>query len=477
MKTIGIRYWLLLLWLALVVFGNAIFMVSIGLQTRLAGEGRHQDLGTLRTEVIEAAPRWGDPSWREDLDATLRSGGGAVIIEDASGRVRYSGSGGETSSRGVPDEEILLSDGSRRLGTAALFAPPDPRISWIPYQVAPSLLILLLLNVSAGWFLARTVLRPMRAMSDAARRIAAGDLDFDLPPSRVREVAEVSAAFGAMGEGLRESVERQAKLEEERRLFVSAIAHDLRTPLFALRGYLGGIEQGIADTPEKAASYLAVCREKADVLEKLVADLFAYARLEYPEWTPRREPVELGALLESSARGLEAQARAGGVTLRLEAPGEPCVLKGDGQLLGRVAENLLTNALGHTPRGGEIRLSWYGEPDRVVFSVADDGPGIPPEDLPHLFAPLYRGEASRNRKTGGTGLGLTIARRIVLTHGGTLTAANLEDGGAVFTVVLPTSSAQDGVPPAAGGEANGSAPPTRDGRSGTSRAGSHHRPA
>lgn len=438
MRTISIRYWLLFLWLVLVVLGNVIFMASVQLQTQLAGESRQQELGTLRTEVVRGTTRWGDPALHEKLDATLQSHGGAVVIKDAEGRVRYRGAGEETSTSGTPDEEIVLTDGPRRIGTAALFAPPDPRVSWVPFQVAPSLLVLLLLYVGMGWFLARTVLRPMRAMSTAARRIAAGDLDFDLPPSRVREVAEVSAAFGAMGEGLRESVERQAKLEEERRLFVSAIAHDLRTPLFALRGYLGGIEQGVADTPEKTRNYLAVCREKADALEKLIADLFAYARLERLDRAPHREVVELGALLKTTVQGLVAQAEAKGIALRLSGSEGPCGLKGDGQLLGRVAENLLTNALRHTPEGGEIRVAWHGEADLFVFSVSDNGPGIPPGDVPHLFAPLYRGEASRNRTTGGVGLGLTIARRIVLSHGGELVAANLESGGAIFTVSLPT---------------------------------------
>ena len=439
MKTISIRYWLLFLWLGLVIFGNAIFIGAIQLQTQFSRPSQ-QELGTLRTEVVQGASRWRDPAWHRRLDATLRARGGAVVIKDAAGRVRYRGTGEGTSASGTPDEEVVLTDGTRRIGTAALFAPSDSNIFGVPFQVVPSLLILLLVYISVGWFLARTVLRPMRMMTGAARRIAAGDLDFDLPPSRVREVAEVSAAFDAMGEGLRESVEQQAKLEEERRLFVSAMAHDLRTPLFALRGYLEGLGQGIADTPEKAARYVAVCREKANALESLIADLFTYAHLEYLDQAPHREVMDLGTLLKTTVGGIRAQAEAKGVTLRLEGPETPCMLKGDGQLLGRVAENLLANALRHTPENGDIQVAWDREADRTTFSVSDNGPGIPPGDLPHLFVPTYRGEASRNRKTGGAGLGLAIARRIVRSHGGEITAANLEGGGAVFTVSLPIPS-------------------------------------
>jgi signal transduction histidine kinase len=108
-------------------------------------------------------------------------------------------------------------------------------------------------------------------------------------------------------------------------------------------------------------------------------------------------------------------------------------------------ENLVDNALRHTQAGGEIRMSWGMEGDRFVVRVADTGPGIAAQDLPHLFTPLYRGESSRNRQTGGAGLGLATARRIVQAHGGDLTAANRSTGGAVFTMTLPVDRPADSV--------------------------------
>ncbi|HMM43208.1 MAG TPA: HAMP domain-containing sensor histidine kinase, partial [Thermomicrobiales bacterium] len=254
--------------------------------------------------------------------------------------------------------------------------------------------------------------------------------------SRVREVAEVNAAFEAMSAGLRESVEQQARLEQERRLFISAIAHDLRTPLFSLRGYLAGLEQGIADTPERAAHYVAVAQEKADALERLIADLFAYTRLEYLDQAPDRRLSDLRPLLRRLAEGLQPQAEAKGMRLDVQLPAEPCVAAIDAHLIERAVENLLDNALRHTPAGGTVVLSCVSEPGAVTFAVADEGSGIDPVDLPHIFQPLYRSDTSRNRRTGGAGLGLTIARRILLSHGGDLTAANGERG-AVFRGTLP----------------------------------------
>jgi signal transduction histidine kinase len=303
------------------------------------------------------------------------------------------------------------------------------------------------------WQMGRYVVKPLEAMSAAARRIAGGNLDFDLPESRVREVADVRNAFEAMGEGLRDSLRRQADLEEERRFFIGAIAHDLRTPLFSLRGYLEGLEQGLASSPEKAADYIAVCRQKADQLDRLVSDLFAYTKVEYLEQTLQRSPVDFGSLLCRAVEGARDRAHDKGVTLEIVSSMQQAAsstfriadkvlptIRGDEHLLERAVENLLDNAVRYTPAGGKIEVRWCRDRDRVVFTVADTGPGIAPSDMPHLFDPLYRGETSRNRQTGGAGLGLAIARRALLAHGGDLVAANRPTGGAEFTGWLPVYS-------------------------------------
>ena len=318
-----------------------------------------------------------------------------------------------------------------------LFIPAGNSVLAVVVGVLAVALALLFVH----WQMGRYVVKPLEALSAAARRIAGGNLDFALPESRVREVADVCEAFEAMGTGLRDSLRRQAELEEERRFFIGAIAHDLRTPLFALRGYLEGLDQGLAASPEKAAAYVAVCRQKADQLDRLVADLFAYTRAEYLEQTMQSESLELGALLRRAVEGARARARHKGVRLTIDGTAEECSVQGDEHLLERAVENLLDNALRHTPEGGAIEVRWRCEAGRVVFSMADTGPGIPQCDMPHLFDPLFRGETSRNRQTGGAGLGLAIARRALLASGGDLAARNRSEGGAEFTGWLPARSA------------------------------------
>jgi signal transduction histidine kinase len=300
---------------------------------------------------------------------------------------------------------------------------------YIPLQIFTQVLLALVIS----WFVGKALLRPLAAMSQAARQIAGGDLNFSLPPSRVREVAEVAAAFSEMGKALRVALERQSELEQERRLFISAIAHDLRTPLFSLRGYLEGLEAGIATTPEKVAHYIAVCREKAGDLEKRISDLFAYARLEYLEQTPRYTNFDLNQLLSRLTESFKPQLEAKQIELRLEAPPEPALVRGDESLLTRMFENLLDNAICYTPRQGLIRLNWEKQPERIAFRLTDSGPGLSAQELPYLFDPLFRGKQAQQGQTGGAGLGLTIARRILLAHGGGLKAANRPEGGAEFS--------------------------------------------
>ncbi len=304
-------------------------------------------------------------------------------------------------------------------------------------MAAAGIIALLITAGLVAWFLGRALLGPLAATSRAARAIAAGNLDFTLPASHVQEVAEVGIAFRAMGEALRASLTQQEAVEQERRYFIAAIVHDLRTPLFSLRGYLDGLIGGIAEPPAMAAKYLTVCREKAAVLDRLVTDLFAYARTEYLDQPIQTEPVELGALLRTAVEGAQRQAEEKAIGLTSDDPETPCTAPVDAHLVTRAVENVLDNALRYTPIGGTVRVRWRQEGDKLTFTVADSGPGIAPDDMAHLFTPLFRGEASRNRRTGGVGLGLTIARRILQAHGGDLTAANGPDGGAIFTGRLP----------------------------------------
>jgi signal transduction histidine kinase len=399
-------------------------------------DGQAQAAGQIR----DGAEQWGNPDWQESTRAKLaRDNVDFILVEG--GREIYRSTpdpfGANNGKRVVERVVIANSDPEQFAYVYAdqMLGPPDA----LPVQFVPivGLTTLGLTLAGIAWFLGRTILRPLAATSQAAGQVAGGDLDVVLPHSRVREVDEVNRAFDAMSAALRRSLKEQAELEQERRLFIGAVAHDLRTPLFALRGYLEGLESGVANSPEQRTRYIATAREKADTLERLISDLFDFSRLEYLDQTPVRQPLDLGDLLRKLAGDIQPLAVAKGIAIAVDDGNSPCAISGDRHLLTRAIENLLDNALRFTPVGGTVQIAFGMSPTGVTFSIADSGPGILPSDLPNIFNPLYRGESSRNRRTGGVGLGLTIARRILLAHGGDLAAANRPQGGAVFTGTLP----------------------------------------
>jgi signal transduction histidine kinase len=240
-----------------------------------------------------------------------------------------------------------------------------------------------------------------------------------------------------MASGLSETLAHEAALEQQRRLFVGAVAHDLRTPLFSLRGSLEAIQTGIADTDEKRERYLATAQEKADALDRLVSDLFDFTRLEFLDQEPKRDVLEIGPLVQRLVEAFRPQAQAKQISLTFSDRTAGSAILGDAHLLTRAIDNLVDNAIRFSPDGGTAQVECLRDDKGVIISVSDNGPGIPLDDLPHIFEPLYRGESSRNRRTGGAGLGLTIARNVFLAHGGDLKARNGSPSGAVFIATLP----------------------------------------
>jgi signal transduction histidine kinase len=278
--------------------------------------------------------------------------------------------------------------------------------------------------------LRRWVLQPLARLAADAERVAGGELDVEPLPTRAREVAQVGEALHGMAGGLRDALGSSAAAERERRFMVTAIAHDLRTPLFTLRGSLEALERGIGD-----GRYLDRAQDKAAHLDRLISDLFAFSRWEYAPDAIAFEDVDVGALARRAAETVEPVAAARGCALDVRGPEPGLIVRGDADALLRVLTNLLDNATRHA--SGRVVLGVHRENGTIRLEVADDGPGFAPDDLPHVFEPLFRSDRARATATGGTGLGLAIARRLARAHGGDVEAANDPAGGARTAVTLP----------------------------------------
>ena len=450
MKVLPVRFWLLLLTCAVVTVPA---LATVALAARhpppKIGSSREQIPERVQAALTESDNTWRDPEWQAGLrDLLEREQVGVVLLDDQQ-EVLFTYSPPIKGSDAAPEAEMLSAQG----GQAVILAPrgerrpAPPALPWYAtdtWRIPLAQLAALLVIVAAiSLFLYHAFLRPLARLVVAMQQLGAGKLDQTLPRSRVAEVDQAAQAFGAMAAALRQSLERQEALEQERRMTISAVAHDLRTPLFSLRGYLEGLATGLADTPAKAARYVQVCQDKADALEHLVADLFNYTRTEYLEEAPQYVPLDVAQLLGRLVEGLEPQAAAKGVELRFHAA-VPALILGDARFLMRALENLLDNAIRHTPPGGEVSIACVEREGRVHVTIRDSGGGIAAHDLPHIFSPLYRGEGSRNRRLGGAGLGLAIARRLVRAHGGEIMANNAPGGGALFTCTLPVAPGDTG---------------------------------
>lgn len=436
-RTMSIRAWLGIAMAALFLAPLLTAMV-VGIIVFSRTNGPREIEREIGEVVVQDASRWTDPAWQEELRARYANeDADVVLLVD----------GEEVFRTGAP-----LADNSTRIVrqvTVPGATPPREALIYVDIVVGPveelqqwfvpaAIVTALLLAIAViGWFLRRAIIQPLELTSDAARRVARGELDVVLPFSQVSEVAALNHAFESMSDELRMSLARRAALEEERRMFIAAIAHDLRTPLFSLRGSLEGLERGIATAPEQRERYLRIAAEKADQLEHLIADLFTYTRIEYTGETPTIATLDLAELLHEIVDGASPQAVGHDLALTLEAPDEPVCIEADEHLLTRAIENIIDNSLRHTPEGGSIRIALAADETGATITITDSGPGFGEQDIPLLFEPLYRAESSRNRKAGGSGLGLTIAHRIVTAHGGTLTARNAPTGGARLTITLP----------------------------------------
>jgi two-component system, OmpR family, sensor kinase len=298
--------------------------------------------------------------------------------------------------------------------------------------------VLVALGLSA-FFVVKIGLRPLDRIEVTAGEIAAGNLSRRVSPATPRtEVGRLGIALNGMLDRLEQAfAERQAS-EERLRRFLADASHELRTPLASIRGYAELFRMGA--TKDAAGTEMAMRRieEESKRMGVLVEDLLTLARLdEAPVLT--RQQVDLSALARDAVD--DARATSPQRSIELQADG-PAIICGEEHQLRQVLANLMRNALVHTPAQTAIEVALQGDAATVRISVRDHGPGLPPGAQEALFNRFWRSEAGRGRGKAGAGLGLAIAREIVQSHGGEITASNAENGGAVFTICLPVDAPQ-----------------------------------
>jgi len=278
-----------------------------------------------------------------------------------------------------------------------------------------------------GALLVRSITRPLQQLTDASRTIAAGDLDTRVPVRSRDEVGQLAAAFNQMAADL-------ARAEKARRNQTADVAHELRTPLTVIQGALEAMLDGVYPTDREN---LQAALTQTRTLSRLVEDLRLLALADAGQLRLHTAPLDLCPFLREIIETHRIQAQERGVDLVLEMPASLPLVEADRDRLAQVMGNLLSNALRYVSEEGHVTVRAEAQGREVIVTVTDDGPGIPPEDLPHLFERFWRGDRARRRATGGSGLGLTIARELARAHGGRLWAESVEGEGSTFAFALP----------------------------------------
>jgi two-component system OmpR family sensor kinase len=305
-----------------------------------------------------------------------------------------------------------------------------------------------------AWWIVRRGLRPLDQMASTAGAIAAGDLSQRVESTDERtEVGQLGSALNTMLSGIEGAFAARAASEERLRRFLADASHELRTPLTSIRGYAELFDRGARDRPEDLATSMRHIREEASRMSTLVDDLLLLARLDHQRPLVL-EHVDLTDIVTAAVDA--ARVSTPGRAITLEVPG-PLPVVGDADRLRQVVDNLLANAVQHTPDGSPVDVRVGTQSATGYLEISDQGPGIPSAEQAHIFEPFHRADPTRARATGGAGLGLTIVSAIAHAHGGTVgvvsdPTSDNGSGGATFWVRIPlTGPAPEAGPGAAGG--------------------------
>lgn len=298
--------------------------------------------------------------------------------------------------------------------------------------------ILIITNGILTFLVSKSIVNPLEKLKNGAVLIKNGNMDFQLNINSNDEIGELSKAFEEMRKRLRESLEIQLKYENNRKELISNISHDLKTPVTAIKGYIEGIKDGVADSPEKMQRYINTVYKKATDMDKLIDELFLFSKLDLKKIPFSFEKVDLLDYLNDCLEELKFDLEKKGINIMLEDQINTKVyVVADREKLKRVIMNIVENSVKYIgERPGEIYVKIEKGKEYLSLSFKDNGIGISKQALPYIFDRFYRADLSRNSNTGGSGLGLAISKRIVEEHGGKIWAESSDDAGTniIFTL-------------------------------------------
>lgn len=304
--------------------------------------------------------------------------------------------------------------------------------------------LILLVTAGVGLVLFRRLTQRLRSMLEVVASFEQGNFSKRMNPGSNDEVGQLARCFNRMADTLSDTMDELRRADRMRRDLVANVSHDLRSPLASIQGYLETLlMKDDSLDPDPRQRYLRTALKNAQRLSNLVSQLFELSKLDAQQVEPRREPFPIAELAQDIVMQYRPQAKAKGIALRADLPEQLASVHADIGLMERVLSNLIDNAVHYTPSGGHVKVSLMRHNGQVRAQVRDTGPGIPEDDLPHIFERFYRVEKSRDQDRGGAGLGLAIAQKILALHGSQLSVESTLGEGTAFAFELPVDPPED----------------------------------
>ena len=302
-----------------------------------------------------------------------------------------------------------------------------------------ALVILIFTSVSVGLWIYRSVATPLVKLRKATQNIKDGNLDFVLDVEGTDEFAELCRDFEEMRVILKQSSEDKIRSDMEEKELIRNISHDLKTPLTAIKGYVEGIQDGIADTPQKQEKYLRTIANKVNDMDKLIDELTIYSKLDTNRVPYSFAKIPIKGYFDDCCEEIKIDLEAQGIDLDYRCyAGDDVFIVADAEQLKRVINNIVSNSVKYRDesRKEKITIAVYDEGDYVHILLADNGKGIGARELPRIFERFYRTDSSRNSRQGGSGIGLAIVKKIIEDHKGKIWAESVEGEGTAMHINL-----------------------------------------
>ncbi|WP_051280263.1 sensor histidine kinase [Anaerovorax odorimutans] len=302
--------------------------------------------------------------------------------------------------------------------------------------------LILLTCVLLSFNLSRSVLKPIKELQKAAINIIEGNLDFEILACEDLEINKLCQSFDQIRKKLKETADQQYRNKEERNMLMANLSHDMRTPVTTIKGYIEGIKDGVADTPEKQSRYLDTIYNKALILEKLLDNMAEYSELELGRMQFSFEYVNITSYLKDVVEDYKRDIELVGLDFEYKFLEQQLFVVADCSKLKRVLDNLISNAIKYNKQNGSIFMSTQTDGKGVLICISDTGNGISSENINKVFDGFYRGDASRSN-IKGNGLGLSIAKEIIGRHRGKIWMKSEENVGTEVFIYLPLRVRED----------------------------------